>query len=325
MRISSLLAAPLLALGLVAMSPGAAAQTDKYPSKPVKIIVAYPPGSATDVAARRVAAKLSTDLGQTFFVENRAGAFGNIGGDAASQAPNDGYTLFAGTTSEMVINKPGGMKMRFDPARDFTPIALLFTSPPVMIASNASEFDTVADLVAAAKAEPGTVNWSQVNAFQLVVLSAFEKAAGIHLNIIPYRGTALAMNDVVGGQIDGMVGYPAEAMAQVSAGKVKALAVGGSRRNAFMPDTPTLGEAGYPLDLMVWGALFAPAGTPPAIVEQLNHAVLAANRQPDVKEALAKTGSDVHLYTVPEFTDFMNAEYVKWDRLVKEGNIRLTE
>lgn len=324
MRTSSFLA-PLLAIGLAAASLGAAAQADRYPSKPVKIIVAYPPGSATDVAARRVAAKLTTDLGQSFFVENRPGAFGNIGGEVASQAPKDGYTLFAGTTSEMVINKPGGMKMRFDPARDFTPIALLFTSQPVLVASNASKFSTVADLVTAAKARPGTVNWSQVNAFQQVVLSAFEKAAGVRLNIIPYKGTALAMNDVLGGQIDGMVGYPAEAMAQVSAGKAKALALGGAQRNAFMPGTPTLGEAGYPLDLVVWGAFFAPAGTPQAIVEQVNRAVLAANRQADIKEALAKTGSDVQLYSVPEFTSFMNAEYAKWDRVVKEGNIKLTE
>ncbi|MES2973253.1 MAG: tripartite tricarboxylate transporter substrate binding protein [Pseudomonadota bacterium] len=317
--------APVLGLCLAAISLGAAAQADKYPSRPVKIIIAFPPGSATDVAARRVAAKLTTDLGQSFFVENRPGAFGNIGGQAAAESPKDGYTLFAGTTSEMAINKPGGMKMRFDPAKDFLPVALLFTSQPVLIASNASKFNTVADLVAAAKAKPGTVNWSQVNAFQQVVLASFEKVAGVSLNVVPYKGTALAMNDVLGGQIDGMVGYPAEAMVQVNAGKARALALGGSRRNPFMPNTPTLGEVGYPLDLVVWGALFAPTGTPAAIVEQLNRAVLAANRQPDVKEALAKTGSEVQLYSVAEFTSFMNNEYTKWDRMVREGNVKLAE
>ncbi len=317
--------APVLGLCLAAISLGAAAQADKYPSKPVKIIIAFPPGSATDVAARRVAAKLTTDLGQSFFVENRPGAFGNIGGQAAAESPKDGYTLFAGTTSEMAINKPGGMKMRFDPAKDFLPVALLFTSQPVLIASNASKFNTVADLVAAAKAKPGTVNWSQVNAFQQVVLASFEKVAGVSLNVVPYKGTALAMNDVLGGQIDGMVGYPAEAMVQVNAGKARALALGGSRRNPFMPNTPTLGETGYPLDLVVWGALFAPTGTPAAIVEQLNRAVLTANRQPDVKEALAKTGSEVQLYSVAEFTSFMNNEYTKWDKMVREGNVKLAE
>ncbi len=158
-----------------------------------------------------------------------------------------------------------------------------------------------------------------------MVLSAFEKTAGISLNVVPYKGTALAMNDVLGGQIEGMVGYPAEAMAQVNAGKAKALALGGAKRNPFMPNTPTLGETGYPLDLVVWGAFFAPTGTPAAIVEQLNRAVLAANRTADVKEALTKTGSDAPLYSVAEFTSFMNAEYVKWDKLVKEGNIKLSD
>ncbi|RYX89601.1 MAG: tripartite tricarboxylate transporter substrate binding protein [Comamonadaceae bacterium] len=317
--------APLLGACLAAFALGAAAQADKYPSKPVRIIVAFPPGSATDVAARRVAAKLTNELGQSFFVENKPGAFGNIGGEMAAQAPKDGYTLFAGTTSEMAINKPGGMKMRFDPAKDFAPVALLFTSQPVLIASNASKFNTVADLVAAAKAKPGTVNWSQVNAFQQVVLATFERVASVNLNVVPYKGTALAMNDVLGGQIDGMVGYPAEAMVQVNAGKAKALALGGAKRNPFMPNTPTLNELGYPLDLVVWGAVFAPTGTPTAIVEQLNRAIVAANRAPDIKEALAKTGSEVQLFSASEFTAFMNNEYVKWDKVVKDGNVKLSD
>ncbi|MCJ0762701.1 Bug family tripartite tricarboxylate transporter substrate binding protein [Variovorax terrae] len=320
------LPSPLLGLLLAALSLAATAQPDKYPSKPVRIVVGFPPGSATDVAARRVALKLTADLGQSFVVENRPGASGNIAGETVAKAAADGYTLYAGTTSEMAINKPGGMKMRFDPARDFLPVGLLFTTNPVLIASNASRLTSLPGLVEAAKARPGQVNWASVNAFQQVVMASFQKAAAVDLNIVYYKGTALAMNDVLGGQIDGMVGYPAETVAHINSGKARALAIAGTRRNPFLPQTPTLIELGYPgLDLVVWGGIFAPAGTPTAIVEQLNQAIVSASNQPDVKDALARTGSEVRLYSVPEFSSFVTAEITKWDRLVKAAGVRLGE
>ncbi len=302
----------------------AQAQSGAYPNKPVRIIVGFPPGSATDVAARRVAVKLTASLGQSFVIENRPGASGNIAGEMVAKAVPDGYVLYAGTTSEMAINKPGGMKMRFDPAKDFMPIGLLFTTNPVLIASNASNLTSLRGLVDTAKAKPGQVSWATVNAFQQVVMASFQNAAAINLNMIYYKGTALAMNDVVGGQVDGMVGYPAESVPQIEAGRVKALAIAGARRNPFLPSKPTLIELGYPgLDLVVWGGIFAPTGTPPAIVEQLNRGILAANGQSDIKEALAKTGSEVQLYSVSEFTGFINAEIDKWAKLIKSTGIKL--
>jgi len=300
------------------------AQSGAYPSKPVRIVVGFPPGSATDVAARRVAVKLSASMGQSFVVENRPGASGNIAGEMVAKSMPDGYVLYAGTTSEMAINKPGGMKMRFDPAKDFMPIGLLFTTNPVLIASNASNLTSLRGLVDTAKAKPGQVSWATVNAFQQVVMASFQNAAAVNLNMVYYKGTALAMNDVVGGQVDGMVGYPAESVPQIEAGRVKALAIAGARRNPFLPSTPTLIELGYPgLDLVVWGGIFAPTGTPPAIVEQLNRGILAANGQSDIKEALAKTGSEVQLYSVSEFTGFINSEIDKWAKLIKSTGIRL--
>jgi tripartite-type tricarboxylate transporter receptor subunit TctC len=320
--IPAVLAGTLLAIGQSAW----AEQAEGYPNKPVRIVFGFPAGSATDVAARRVAAKLSAELGQTFFVENRPGAGGSIGGEVASKAPADGYTLLAATTSEMAINKPAGMRVGFDPANDFIPIGLLFTSNPVLVASNASKLETVPDLVARAKARPGEVNWAVVNAFQQVFIASFQKAAGIKLNVVPYKGTALAMTDVVGGQVDGMVGYPAEAMAQTSVGRAKALGLGGAQRNTFMPKTPTLGEIGYAdLDLVVWGGIFAPAGTPRPIIDKLNRAIRNANSTPDVREALAKTGSEVKLYNADEFAAFIGNEISRWDKLVRETGVKIGE
>jgi tripartite-type tricarboxylate transporter receptor subunit TctC len=316
------LAASLLAIGQTALSQ----QADGYPSKPVRIVFGFPSGSATDVAARRVAAKLSAELGQPFHVENRPGAGGKIGGEFVARSRPDGYTLLAATISEMAINKPAGMRMNFDPATDFIPIGLLFTSNPVLVSSNASRLETVPDLVARAKARPGEVNWAVVNTFQEAFIASFEKAAGVKLNVVPHRGTAFAMTDVVGGQLDGMVGYPAEALVQTSAGRAKALGLGGVRRNPFMPDTPTLVELGYAdMDLVAWGGIFAPAGTPRPIVDKLNRAIRNANATPDVREALARTGSEVKAYSADEFAAFIGNEISRWDKLVRETGVKISE
>ena len=313
------------ALGAQMLPFAAHAQsTAGYPSKPVRIIVGFPPGSATDVAARRVAQQLTVQMGQSFVVENRPGASGSLAADTVARAAPDGYTLYAGTTSEIAINRPGGMKVRYDPEKDFIPTALLFTTNAVLLASNASGFNSAKDLVATAKAKPATVNIAAVNAFQQVVLSSFARSADVKLNIIYYKGTALAMNDLMGGQIDAMVGYPAESMAAVVSGKARALAIVGSKRNEFMTDTPTTSDIGIPVpELVVWGAVFAPTGTPMPIVEALNREIVAANNHPDIKAALAKAGSNSASYNLPQFQQFVTSEIAKWDRLVKESGIKL--
>lgn len=309
---------------LVAASGSAMAQADKYPVKPVRIIVGFPPGSATDVAARRIAQKIGAEMGQPFVVENRPGASGSLAAEAGARAAPDGYILYAGTTSEMAINKPGGMKIRYDPVKDFVPVALLFTTNPLLMASQGSGFKNAQEVVAASKANPESVSFAAVNAFQQVVLSSFEKAAGIKLNVIYYKGTGPAMSDLLGSQINGMVAYPAESMKHVEARKARALAIVGEKRNPFMPDTPTIAEAGYNVpELMVWGGIFAPAGTPAAIVERLNKEIVAAGKLPEIRDAVAKTGSDVRPYSTREFKAFLDREITKWDHVVKESGIRL--
>lgn len=320
--IHAVLVGSLLSSGQVAL----AQQADNYPSKPVRIVFGFPAGSSTDVAARRVAAKLSIELGQSFYIENRPGAGGNIGCEFVAKAPPDGYTLLAATVSEMAINKPTGMRMGFDPVKSFIPIGLLFMSNPVLVSSNASKLETLPELVARSKARPGEVSWATVNTFQQVFIASFQKAAGVKLNIVPYKGTAFAMNDVVGGQVDGMVGYPSEAMAQTSVGRAKALALAGTQRNAFMPATPTLLELGYAeMDLAAWGGIFAPAGTPRAIVDKVNRAIRNAMVTPDVRDAMAKTGSETKLYSPDEFATFVNKEISRWDKLVLESGVRVGE
>lgn len=315
----------LCAIALLAAGSGPAlAQADSYPNKPVRILVGFPPGSATDVAARRIAQKLSAEMGQPFIVDNRPGASGSLAAEAGARAAPDGYTLYAGTTSEIAINRPGGMKIRYDPVKDFMPVALLFTTNPLLMASMGSNFKSLREVVEASKAKPESVSFAAVNAFQQVVVSSFEKAAGIKLNVIYYKGTGPAMSDLLGSQIDGMVAYPAESMKQVEAGKARALAIVGEKRNAFMPGTPTILEAGYKVpELMVWGGIFAPTGTPSAIVERLNKEIVAANKLPDIRDAVGKTGSDVRLYATQEFKDFVGREISKWDHVVKESGIRL--
>ena len=303
-----------------------AEQSGAYPSKSVRIIVGFPPGSAADVSARRIASKLTVSTGQPFVVENRPGASGNIAAELAAKAPADGYVLYAGTTSEIAINKAGGMKMRFDPEKDLAPVGLLFTTNPVLIASNESGLTSLRGLVDKAKAKPGEISWATVNAFQQVVIASFQKSAAINLNVVYYKGTALAMNDVIAGQINGMVGYPAESRAHIDTGKARALAIVGAKRNPFLPNTPTLIELGYSgMDLVVWGGIFAPAGTPSAILEQLNHEIVNANNQADVKEAMAKTGSEVQTLTTAEFTSFVSSEIKKWNKVVSDTGIKLND
>jgi tripartite-type tricarboxylate transporter receptor subunit TctC len=325
-RALAAVAGVLMGAFMLACATGPARADDRYPSKPVRIVVGFPPGSATDVAARRVAQKLTVTMGQAFFVENRPGASGSVAADITAKAPADGYTLFAGTTSEIAINRPIGMKVSYDAAKDFMPVALLFTSNAVLLASNESGFKSLKDLTAAARARPGTVSIAAVNAFQQVVVAAFERAANVKLNPIYYKGTALALNDVLAGQINGMVGYPAESLPNVSAGKARALAIVGAQRNPFMADVPTTTEAGLPVpDLVVWGAIFAPTGTPVAVVEQLNREIVAASNSPEIKSELAKTGSNYQPYSMVEFKGFVTNEIAKWDRVVKDTGIRIEQ
>lgn len=311
-------------LALLAVAATAVAETDAYPSRPVRLVVGFPPGSASDVAARQVAQRLSVDLDKTFIVENRPGASGVIAAEMVAKAPPDGYTLWVGTTSEVAINRPGGMKVHYDPQKDFVPAALLFTTNPVLLASNASGFKTTKDLVAAAKAKPQSVNIAAVNAFQQVVVASFEKAANVKLNVVYYKGTGLALNDVMGNQIDGMVGYPSESIGAVTAGKAQALAIVGRKRNEFLAQTPTMQEAGIPVpELLVWGGVFAPAGTPPDVVAWLNKHFVAAGQSPDIKAAAARTGWEIQPWNQAAFKAFVDSEIVKWDKVVKDSGVRL--
>ena len=315
-------AATLCAL---AIAPGAHGVAPQYPTKPVRIIVGYPPGSAVDVASRRVAAKIATIMGATFYVENKPGVSASIAAAAAAVAPPDGYTLFAGTTSEMAINRPGGLKIHYDPAADFLPIAFLFSTSPVLLTSTSLQSKTITELVKSSGPQSDGVNWATVNALQQVVVGTVRQKLGIRFNEIPYKGTALAMSDLMGQHIDGMVGYPAEAGVQVNAGKARAIAILGKSRNPYIPDTPTLTELGYPdLELTAWGGLFAPKGTPSTIVEHINAAVVEASKDPEVRAAVAKTGAEMYPYSVDEFSRFVKSEISKWERLVKETAVQIT-
>ncbi len=312
------------AVGAAAQSPSSSAP---FPGRAVRVVVGYPPGSAVDAALRRVAPRWSAELGQPITIENRPGASGAIAADAVARASADGYTLFAATVNEIAINGPAGAQMAIDPGKDLTPVGILFSTQPLLLARPGSAIEYFPDLVRQARAQPKRLNWATVNAFQSVLLDAVQKTAGIELNVISYKGTQQALTDLLGGQIDGMIGYPAEMAQHAQAGKLKAVAVFGKARHPLLPRTQTLAEAAPSAqdisDLTVWGGIFAPVGTPPEAVQALHRALATALGSAEIRESAAKAGYEVQPLALPELHRFIDRELALWSRFVQASGFRL--
>jgi len=307
----------LMVAALVAAAPWTAAQD--YPSRAVRVIVPFAAGGPADVYARFVANRLQEALGQGFVVDNRPGAGSVIGTDAAAKSPPDGYTLLlmsnAHTVNESLIpNKP------YQLMRDFVPVAAINYSDLVLVTRSGLQVDNLAQLIATAKSRPGALTYASSGPGTPYHMAGelFKAMAGVSILHIPYRGSAGARTDVLGGQVDMMFDAVPTMTEHVRAGKVKAMATTGLSRSAVMPDVPTVDQAGVPkYEATIWLGLMAPKGTPPAVVERLNAEVVKIASNPDVIRAWKAQGATPMAMNVADFTRYMNDDIDKWARIVK--------
>ncbi|MFN6994344.1 MAG: tripartite tricarboxylate transporter substrate binding protein [Aquincola tertiaricarbonis] len=318
------LAGTLAALGSLAALPASA--QDDWPAKPIRIVVPFAAGGTSDVLARTLGAQLQTSLKQTVLIENKAGAGGVIGADSVAKAAPDGYTLLLGTIATHAINPALLPKMPYNAAKDFAPVMLLGSISNVLLVGPDQPFKTVAELVAAAKARPGSLQFASAGQGTSQHLSGetFKLLAGVNLTHVPYKGSAPAIQDVMGGQIPMSFETALVALPQIKAGKVRALAVTSAKRSAVLPDVPTMQEAGIAtFDVASWQALYAPAGTPPAIVSKLNAELARIVAQPETKARIDGLGLEYTPNTPEQFGAFQRGEQAKWARIVKDGNVKV--
>ena len=311
------IATALLALTALTCTPTFA--QDKYPSKTVTIIVPQAAGGANDTIARVVAQKLSEALGQQFIVDNRPGAGGNIGTVAAAKSKNDGYTLMLTANSAQVINPALYKKPGFDPVKDFEPISPVATAGYVLVANNAFPAKNVSEMVAAAKALPGkyTIASAGNGTLNHLIGEMLGKATGIELTHVPYKGAAAAVTDLIGGQVQLSVQSLPSSLQFIKSGKMKVLGVVNEQRVTALPDVPTIGETVKGFGATPWYGLFAPAGTPKAIVAQLQAALSKALDAPDTKDKLAAVGCEPYKLSSEQFASLIKDDLPKWAKIVK--------
>lgn len=312
----------LLASALLSAT-GAFAQTP-FPSKPIRIIVPFAAGGATDVLARVIAAPLGEKLGQPVIVENRLGANGSIGSDAVAKSAPDGSTLLMGTIATHSIQPAMGMKLPYNPEKDFIPVVQAASQPYAIVANPAFPPSTVRELAALAKREPGKITYATASKGTAAHLFAelFASLADAQLVAVHYKGAAPAMNDVMGGHVPFTFDVVLTTLSQIKAGKLKALAVTSERRSPALPDVPTIAESGFPgYNAVGWNGLFAPAATPRDTVTRLASEVSAILNRPEIREKIAAQGADIVGGTPEQFAAFIRADSAKWAQLIKKQNI----
>ena len=316
----------LLGGALFALPAIAAAQTPAYPTKPIRLVVPFPAGGATDIFAREVAKHLTDAWGQSVVVDNRPGAGGNIGSELVAKAAPDGYTLEMGTVGTHAINASLYSKMPYDHVRDFVPVILVAGVPNVLEVNPALPVNSVQELIAYAKANPGKLNFASSGSGTSIHLSGelFKVMAGVQMTHVPYKGSAPALQDLIGGQVQLMFDNLPPSLPQIKAGKLRALAVTSAARAPALPDTPTVAEAGLPgFEASSWFGVLAPAGTPPEIVNKLNAEIAKWLASPGAKEKLANVGANIAGGTPEDFARHIQAETTKWAKVVKESGAKV--
>ena len=297
-----------------------------YPTKPVRLIVPFPPGGGTDILARLVASKLTETVGWQIVIDNRGGAGGNLGLQAAAQAPPDGYTMVIGQTSNLAINPALYSKLPYDPIRDFVPVSLVSASPIVLVVSAKSSYKTLGDLVAAAKAKPGQLTFASPGSGTVSHLTGelFQRTAGIKYVHVPYKGAAQALPDLLGGRIDIYASSLETAMSHMKAGTIRALAVTSTQRVTVAADVPTVAESGYKgFEATTWYGILVAKSTPEAIVNRLTAEITKVLQLSDMKERMAATGGLSVKTGRKEFGTLLNAEIPRWGRIVKESGAKV--
>ncbi|WP_019015093.1 Bug family tripartite tricarboxylate transporter substrate binding protein [Elioraea tepidiphila] len=312
------------ALIAAALTPLAAHAQSWAPSRPVRLVVPFPAGGATDVVARVLGEHMSGTLGQPVVVENRTGAGGNVGAETVVRSPPDGHNLLMGTMGGLTINPHLYRGMSFDPARDLVGIGMAFETVHVLIVHPAVPATTVGELIALAKAQPTRLAYGSAGAGSSthMVAELFRLTAGIELTHVPYRGSAPALNDTVAGTVQIMLDQLPSCIGQVQAGRVRALAVTGAARHPLLPEVPSMAEAGLAgASATSWGAIMAPTGTPAPAIARLNAALNAALGDASVRARLVQAGADPVSSTPEAVAERMRTETAMWGRVVREANI----
>ena len=318
-----LAALPLLCCSLLTLPAHAA--DDAYPSKPIKIIVPYPPGGASDITARVIGQKLSEAWKQPVLVENRAGASGIIGTDVVAKSQPDGYTLGL-VASTHAANQGLFKKLPYDTLKDFTPVVMTASVQLVLVTSQAFPAKSVKELIAMAGAKPGEITYASSGPGSAPHLFAemFSQMTKVKMTHVPYKGSTAAHPDLIAGQVSVMFDTVPAVLSQIKSGRLRPLAVGGAKRSAQLPDVPTLAEAGVPgYAATSWGGVLAPAGTPPAVVSKLNKEIVHILNLPDVRERLAGMGAEPVGGTSAQFADMLHSETVRFGKLVKDIGLTL--
>lgn len=317
---SALAAAALSTLGLPALAQ------DKWPSKPITYIVPFPAGGTTDILGRLIGQKLGPVLGTTIVIDNKGGAGGSIGSEAASRAPADGYTMLGGTISSHAINVSLYPKLGYDPIKSFSPVALIGSNPVVLIVGANSPYKTLQDVLAAAKAKPKTISSASAGSgtSQHLSLELLGFKSGTQFIHVPYKGSGPAIQDVIGGQVDMMFDTTVVAGPHIQSGKVRALAVTSAKRLESLPNVPTVAESGVPgFEVVSWQGIFMPAGTPKPIVDRLHDEIVKIIALPEMQDRLKGLGMQPAAMTIDQFAAFQKAEVEKWAQVIKAANVKL--
>ena len=310
---------------LIAALPAIAADAQSYPSKPIRIIVPFPPGGIADVMSRVFGQKFTDTWNQPVIVENRAGAGGNIGTEIVAKSPPDGYTLVMGSIGTHAVNVSLFSKLPYDPVRDFAPVALVIEADGLLVLHPSVPVKTVKDLIALARARPGQLVYASAGNGTAAHLAGelFKSMAKIDLVHIPYKGNVPAITDLVGGQTSMLFATLPTVLPLAKAGKLHALAVTGAQRNPAIPDVPTMADTLPGFEVTNWIALFAPAGTPADIVAKLNAEIMRIMRLPDVQSRLVNEGAKFTPNTPNEFAAFVKSEIAKWGKVIKDSGARV--
>jgi tripartite-type tricarboxylate transporter receptor subunit TctC len=322
LRLRRILERAALAIAVLALAASVHAQS-AYPSKPIRMVVGFPPGGGMDLSARVYSAKLQEALNTAFVVENRPGGTGLLAGEHVAKSAPDGYTLLVGASGQMTINPVLMANHPYDPVRDFAAITTLAQFPMVIAVNPSFPAKTLAELIALAKSRPGELNYSHGGATHQVAAEMFNQAVGIAMRNIPYKGGAPAVNAAVAGDVPIVIVDSAAANAQIRAGRLRVLAVTSAQRTPLVPDTPTVAESGVPgYDISVWAGLFAPAGTPSAIVARLYQEASRAMNAPDTREKLKNIGMDPGGMAPEQLAAMIKADIAKYGAIVKAANIK---
>jgi len=304
------------------------AQADDFPSRPVHIVIAFPPGGPTDFVGRVVAEKMRDALGQSVIIDNKPGANGTLGGEFVAKSDPDGYTLFLTTAGAVTVSPHIMPDIHYDALRDFAPVALVTTVTEMLVVTPKSGIKTAKELVALAKEKPGAIPFAStgIGSPPHLAQELLSASAGVKFLHVPYRGAAPALTDLLAGQVQVLAADIPVLIAQIKGGNLVAIGAAANKRDAVLPDVPTLAEQGYPnTDASNWYGLLAPAKTPPAVIAKINAAVNAALNDPPTRNKLVQAGATPVGNTPESFGTFMKAEFEKWGRVVKERNIKDTQ